>query len=113
MGRPEKAVPMIVIVVVLPGTTKPTTLTALKGFTKVTVVAADETARLVVEAALVAVTRHVPRLVTVSDVPVTTHPSAVPGTAVKVTAPVPEPPVATRVSAEPRYPVTEETSRAA
>jgi len=68
---------------------------------------------LVVDAALVAVTRQVPKLVTVSDDPVTTQPSAVPGTAVKVTAPVPDPPVVTRVSAEPRYPVIEETTRAA
>src|ERR1700689_840595 len=52
VGRPENAVPTMVIIVVLPATTNPTTLTALNGLTKVTVVAADETARLVVDAAL-------------------------------------------------------------
>jgi hypothetical protein len=104
---------MMVIIDVLPATTKPTTLTALNGFTKVTVVATDEAARLVREAALVAVTRQVPKLVTVSDVPVTTHPSAVPGTAVKVTAPVPEPPAVVRVSGDPRKPVIDETVSAA
>jgi hypothetical protein len=66
------------------------------------VVATDDAARLVVDAALVAVTVHVPRLVTVNEVPVTTQPRAVPGTAVKVTAPVPDPPVVVSVNAEPR-----------
>ena len=51
---------------------------------------------------MVAVTRQVPRLVTASDVPVTTQPRAVPGVAVKVTAPVPDPPVVVSASAVPR-----------
>jgi hypothetical protein len=92
----------MVIVDVLPGITNPLVLVALKGNTKVTVVAADVIARLVVEAALVAVTRHVPKLVTASDVPVTTQPRAVPGTAVKVTAPVPDPPLLVSTSGVPR-----------
>jgi hypothetical protein len=50
--------------------------------TNVTVVATDDAARLVVEAAFVAVTVHVPRLVTVSALPVTTQPAAVPTVAV-------------------------------
>jgi hypothetical protein len=51
---------------------------------------------------LVAVTMHVPRLVTVNELPVTTQPAAVPTVAVKVTAPVPEPPVVVRVRGDPR-----------
>jgi hypothetical protein len=83
LGRPEKYRPEMLMFLVLPAVTNPMTRMGLgTGVTKVTVVAADEIAVLVVEAALVAVTVHVPRLVTVSELPVTTQPPAVPTTAV-------------------------------
>jgi hypothetical protein len=72
--------------------------------TNLTVVADEEMARLVIEAALVAVTTHVPMLVTVSELPDTAQPAAVPFVTMKVTAPVPEPPLVKRVSAIPRVP---------
>jgi hypothetical protein len=81
--------------------------------TNVTVVAEDEMARLVIEAALVAVTMHVPMLVTVSELPDTAQPAAVPFVTLKVTAPVPDPPLVKRVSATPRVPVREVTFRTA
>jgi hypothetical protein len=81
--------------------------------TNVTVVAEEEMARLVIEAALVAVTTHVPTLVTVSELPNTVQPAAVPLVTLKVTAPVPEPPLVERVSARPRVPERDVTIRAA
>jgi hypothetical protein len=71
---------------------------------KLTVVAGDEVAWLVVDAALVAVTTHVPVLVTVSELATTVHPVAVPFVTLKVTAPVPEPPVVVSVSVLPKAP---------
>jgi len=76
------------------------------------VVAGDETAWLMVDAALVAVTMHVPMLVTVSELPVTVQPVAVPFVTLKVTAPVPDPPLVVSVSALPMVPAREVTLRA-
>jgi hypothetical protein len=83
--------------------------TATENFT---VVAGDETAWLVVEAALIAVTMQVPTLETVSDLPDTVQPVAVPFVTLKVTAPVPEPPLVRRVSVLPMVPAREVTLRA-
>jgi len=46
----------------------------------------------------------VPAVVTLMEVPVTVQPVAVPLTALKVTAPAPDPPFATRVKATPTTP---------
>src|SRR5665213_2347941 len=77
-----------------------------------TVVAGDETAWLVVEAAFVAVTMQVPTLETVSELPDTVQPVAVPFVALNVTAPEPEPPLVVRVSVLPMVPAREVTLRA-
>ena len=55
-------------------------------------------------AAFVAVTRHFPAPVAVSELPVILQPVAVPLATVKLTAPLPEPPLVTRVSAVPSVP---------
>jgi hypothetical protein len=72
------------------------------GTAKVTVVATEVAARLVAEAAFVAVTMQVPIVVTERVVPVTTQPAAVPTVAVKVSAPVPDPPAVVRLRGTPK-----------
>jgi hypothetical protein len=74
------------------------------GTTNVTVVAGLEIARLVMEAAFVAVTMHVPTLVTVNELADTTQPVAVPFVTLKVIAPVPDPPLVVSVSGLPTVP---------
>ena len=65
---------------------------SLGGAVKVTVVEAEETARYVESAAFVATTRQVPASVTRKEPFETVHSVAVPSVAVKVTAPVLDPP---------------------
>jgi hypothetical protein len=105
LGRPKKPEPRIVTVVLLPTHTAPATRVALgPGTTNVTVVAGLEIARLVMEAAFVAVTMHVPTLVTVNELADTTQPVAVPFVTLKVIAPVPDPPLVVSVSGLPTVP---------
>jgi hypothetical protein len=105
LGRPKKPEPRIVTVVLLPTHTAPATRVALgPGTTNVTVVAENETARLVMDAAFVAVTKHVPTLVTVNEAPDTVQPVAVPFVTLKVIAPVPDPPLVVSVSGLPMEP---------
>ena len=72
---------------------------------RVMVVGGDETDRCVASPALVEVTRHVPALVAVSELPEIAQPLAVPFAAVNVIAPVPEPPLVRSARALPSVPV--------
>jgi hypothetical protein len=75
LGRPLKPEPTIVTVDVLPTVTVPATRVALKGSTKVTFVAAEDATMFVASPALVAVTRHVPALLALSEVPERVQPA--------------------------------------
>src|ERR1017187_6993404 len=82
LGRPEKPEPTMVTVDVLPTVTAPATREALNGSTNVTFVAAEATTRYVVGPAFVAVTRHVPGLSALSEVPETVQPADEPAATV-------------------------------
>jgi hypothetical protein len=72
----------MVTVEVLPTLTVPATRMAFRGSTNVTVVAFEDTAMYVVDPAFVAVTRHVPALVALSEVPDTVQPADEPAATV-------------------------------
>jgi hypothetical protein len=98
LGRPEKLYPVTVTVVLRAFQTAPTSLTAFGADEIVTVVATETPFAYGATAALVAVTMQVPAFVTLSALPVMAQPVAVPLVTLKVTAPVPDPPVAANVS---------------
>ena len=93
LGRPEKLYPVTVMFPFLPFVTDPTTRSALGADEIVTVVADEIPVAYGIAAALVAVTMHVPPVVAVSAPFVIVQPVAVPLVTVKVTTPVPEPPL--------------------